>query len=170
MGYTNVTDLCMFIPPSVVYKTAGTWTPTVASDVIADVRTAADATFNLWFPIIGLPSSVSGRLGAKLTSIEVHYRIATAVLDAVDPVTLNRHRFRTPGQIPQADLIDITLDADHDTSDKRRAVLHHQMIVTVDTPIFMEKGHTYYLVIACDGSLNGVMTLHGAIAHYTLRQ
>ena len=169
MGFTHVTDIQQYIPPSVFYKTAGTWTPTLASNVVMDVRTAAAASFNVYIPIMGLPSSVVGSQGAKLTAIEVHYRVAVAVLTNISAVTLNRVRFRIPGQIPQGDLIDVTLDADHLTDAERCAVEHHQMIVTVDTPTFIEKHQSNWLVMVCEGSANGVLTLHGAVARYTLR-
>ena len=42
MGYVRDQQISKFIPPSQIQKSAGTWTPTLASNVASDLRTAND--------------------------------------------------------------------------------------------------------------------------------
>ncbi len=44
MGYVNDTDMSQFIPAINFAFSAGTWTPTIASNVVAQVRTATAAS------------------------------------------------------------------------------------------------------------------------------
>lgn len=169
MGYTHLTDIQTYIPPSVFFVTAGTISQEFNNNVPMLRRAGADALFDLHIPIPGLPSSLAGTQGAKITRIEVHYRVQVSPLDAISAVTLSRVRFRIPGQIPQADLIDFSWVSDHDTSDKRRALAHHQMVLDIDEPEFIQPHQSYWLNMICDGSTNGIMDMHGAVVHYTLR-
>ena len=65
MGYVNETKMCQFIPPSLILKSAGTWTATLANNTVGDVRTAADAAFSLYIPIL-VPSNDQALKGARL--------------------------------------------------------------------------------------------------------
>ena len=97
MGYVNVTDISQFIPPAEILKTAGTWTPTIASNVVSDVRTAADAEFTLLVPLT-LPGSLVGLQGAKIISIDVWYKIATAAADDFATVAIHCRIVKHIGQ------------------------------------------------------------------------
>ena len=168
MGYTHLTDICQFVPPSAAQKTAGTWTPTIASNVVSDVRTAADAEFTLLVPL-SLPGSESALQGAKITSIDIWYRIATAAATDFATVNLVRLNHRAQELAAQGATINITMDAGHDTAAKRKAVEHHKMTITIDAPIFVEKNRPYYLVMIVDAHANTVFTYHGCQVNYTLR-
>ena len=74
MGYVNNTQMSTFIPPAMIQKTAGTWTPTIASNLVSDVRGQADGSFTLLVPI-PLPSNAAVKAGAKLKSIDLFYKI-----------------------------------------------------------------------------------------------
>lgn len=83
------THLSQWFPANTIAKTAGTWTPTLASNVASDVRSAADANFTLLAPI-ALPGSANLRNGARLKSVDVFYKVATAALDDFATVELER--------------------------------------------------------------------------------
>jgi hypothetical protein len=77
MGYVNVTDITKFIPPSKILKTAGTWTPAISSNVISEARGAADEAVTLLIPV-DLEGADVALQGAKLQSVDIWYKIATA--------------------------------------------------------------------------------------------
>ena len=52
MGYTIDKDNAQFIPPGCIIKTAGTWTPSIATNVYQDLPSNAAATFNLIVPVL----------------------------------------------------------------------------------------------------------------------
>ena len=168
MGYVNITDICQFVPPSMILKSAGTWTPTIASNVVYDARTAADAEFTLLAPLV-LPGSEVALQGAKIKGVDVWYRISTAAADAFATVNVVRMNLRGFELAAQGATIDVTLDADHNTSDKRKIAEHHKMTVSIDDPIFVALNRPYYLVMTVDAAAATVFHLHGCQVNYTLR-
>ena len=168
MGYVNITDISQFVSPLAITKIAGTWTPTIASNVISDVRTAAGADTTLLIPIL-IPGSEVGLQGAKFKSIDVWYKIATdaptGFTVVLNKVTLAADTVAVAGAAVAA----ITLDSNHDTPAKRYAVAEHMMTVTLDAETFIQEGYAYWLscVITCHA--NTVLTLFGARVNYTLR-
>lgn len=168
MGYVNVTDICQVIPPAFIQKSAGTWTPTVASDVVSDVRTAAAAAFDLLIPLV-LPGSAGALQGAKIQSIDVWYKIGTAAATdfatvEVDKVALNADTVAVAGTNPT-----VTIDAAHDSAAERKAVETHKMNVTLSTEVFIEDDVAYYLHLNVDAAAGTVFTLYGAQVNYNLR-
>ena len=89
MGYVNDTHFSQYIPIEAATYTAGTWTPTLASNVLANVRTAADASFTIYIPI-PVPSNDNALKGAKLKSIDVYYNMETAAADDFATVELEK--------------------------------------------------------------------------------
>lgn len=168
MGYTHLTDITQFIPPFVCGKSAGTWTPTVSSDVVSDVRTAADAAFDLLIPL-ALPGSSVALQGAKIVSIDVYYMIATAAADDFATVELDQVVMPATGSAPTGSNPTVTLDTGHDTAAERKATGDHTMSVTVSAPIFIEDDHAYFLHLNVDAAAGTVFTFYGAHVNYTLR-
>lgn len=168
MGYVHVTDICQFIPPSMIQKSSGTWTPTVASNVATDVRSAADAAFDLVIPII-LPGSTVGNQGVKLVSIDVWYVIATAAADDFATVDLNKVTLPVDGAAATGAAVATTCDADHDTAAERKAADEHKMTVTLDSPAFIEDDEYYFLHLNIDAAAGTVFSIVGAQANFTLR-
>jgi len=168
MGYVNVTDISQFISPFDITKIAGTWTPTIASNLISDVRTAAGADTTLLIPVI-IPGSEVGLQGAKFKSIDVWYKIATneptGFTVVLNKVTLAADAVAVAGAAVAA----ITLDSNHDSAAKRYAIASHKMTVTLDAETFIQEGFAYWLscVITCHAGT--VLTLFGARVNYTLR-
>jgi len=168
MGYVNNTDISKFIPPSMIAKTAGTWTAAVASDVVSEARTASAATFDLLIPL-NLPGSNVGLQGARIRSIDVWYKIGTAAATdfatvEVDKVTLGDQTVAPTGVNPA-----VTMDTDHDTAAKRKTVAEHKMTVTITYPEFIEEGEAWHLHLGVSAASGTVFTLYGAQVNYTLR-
>ena len=168
MGYVNITDISQFIPPNIIGKTAGTWTHTVASNVISEVRTAADAAFTLSVPLI-LPGSSVGLQGAKIKSVDLWYKIGTAAADDFATVEISIQTLAADGDAHSGTTITATCDTDHDTAAERLAVDEHKMTVTLTTPVFIDEDYSYYLNCIIDAHANTVFTLYGAQVHYELR-
>jgi hypothetical protein len=168
MGYVNVTDISQFIPPSAIQKTGGTWTPTIASNVVSDVRTAADAAFTLLIPLV-LPGSDVALQGAKIKSIDVWYKIATAAADDFATVALNKVTLAADAVAVSGAAVTVTIDTAHDSAAERKAIADHKMTVTLATEVFIDEDYAYWLSCVIDAHANTVLTLYGARVNYTLR-
>ena len=168
MGYVNDTDICQFIPPSMIAKSAGTWTPTVSANLISDARSVADAAFSLIVPL-NLPGSSIGLQGAKIESVKVWYKIGTAAADDFATVEIDKVTLGANGAASSGAAITTTIDADSDTAAERITVDEHTMLVTLTTPVFLEDDVAYYLVMTIDAAAATVFTLYGAQVNYTLR-
>ena len=84
------THMSQFIPASMIQKSAGTWATTLANNILSDNRTAADAAFNLFVPIL-VPGNSVALQGAKLTSVELMWDTSVArALDGVATVELEK--------------------------------------------------------------------------------
>lgn len=168
MGYVHLTDICQFIPPSMIQKTAGTWTPTIASNVVSDVRTADEAGFALIIPIPLFGSNLALQC-AKLITIDVWYKIATAACSSFAAPVLNKVTLAANGVAVSGAAITTTQDTGHDTEAERLAVASHKMTITPSTPFFLEDDYAYILTISPEAALTSVFTLFGAQANFTLR-
>jgi hypothetical protein len=161
------THMSQYIPSSSIQKSAGTWTPTLASNVVSDNRTAADASFNLFVPILAPGNSIALQ-GAKLTSVELFYSVATAALDSVTTVELEKVSVSSAGAVTGA-AVTVTLNSAEDTDAKRLAVANHRVIVTITTPEWVDNDVYYSLYVTVDAAATSVFKLYGAVANFTLR-
>ena len=164
----NNTHMSQWIPPTAIAKTAGTWTPTLTSNVMSDVRTNADSNFTLMVPIL-VPSNANLRNGARLKSIDVYYKIAGTAAEDFDTVELERMTLPTTQVIPSGATVAITLDAGHDTAGERAAVAGHVMTVTLDAPVWMTKADTLCLTMIVNPAAGTAFTLYGARANFDYR-
>jgi hypothetical protein len=169
MGYVNDTQMRQFIPPFMCGKSAGTWTPTLASNVVGDVRTAADASFTLMIPIT-VPSNAAALKGAYLTAIDVWYKIATAAADDFATVELEKMTLPASGTAVSGAAVTVTMDTGHDTAAERKAAGDaHKMTVTLSTPVWVDEDDVYYLCLTVDAAATTAFTFYGARANFTLR-
>ncbi len=167
MGYTHLTDISQLIPPSAVQKTAGTWTPTIAANLVSDVRTAAAASFTLLIPVV-LPGSTGGLQGARLESLDVFYKIATKAGSAFT-FALNQVALADNGVACLGASVDITPDSSHNTAAKCYAIGDHKLTVSVDQPAFIKSGTALWLSLAITAQDTTVFSFFGAQANFTLR-
>ena len=162
------THMSQWIPPGWIQKSAGTWTPTLSTDLVSDVKTANTTAFNLFIPILA-PSNSQYRVGAKLKSIDVYYRVATADCDGFATVALKKMTLPATGTIVSGADVTVTVDTGHDTAAERLAQDHHTMTVTVTTPAWIDNDEYYVLYCAVDPGTSTVFTLYGARANYDLQ-
>ncbi len=157
-----------FIPSAVILKSAGTWTASVAANVAKETRGATAAAFTLLVPV-SLPQSSNYRNGAKLKSIDVYYKIATA--DTTDFATVELEKMSLPadGSAPTGAAVTTTCDSGHDTAAKRKAQGDHVLTVTLSTPAWLGASDAYMLQLVVDAAATSVITLYGARANFELR-
>ncbi len=167
MGYVNDKAFAQFIPPGCIAKSAGTWTATLASNVYSEVRTAAAAGFNLFVPLM-MPSNADALKGAKLLSVELVYKVATAALTSVTTVELEKDTISAAGAVTGA-AVTATINGTEDTSAKRLAQGDHRVIVTPTVPKFLDNDEYQYLYVTFVAQATTAFTLFGAIANYELR-
>jgi hypothetical protein len=169
MGYVHDTAMAQFIPPGQIGVSAGTWTLTVASNVWSNNRTAADAAFTVYVPV-PIPSNSVALKGAKLESIELMYLIGTAACDDVATVKLYKDTLAVTGTLnTAAEVTGVTIDTGHDTAAERKAADEHRMVVTLDTPVFIDNDEAYHLEVVVDAAATTVFKIFGAIINYTFR-
>jgi hypothetical protein len=169
MGYTHFEDMAQFVSPLMYTKTAGTWTPSVASNLVKDTRTAAAAAFTLYIPIL-LPGSL-GLHGCRVQSIDVWYKIATAAAtSAVVPLMYQTNLLANAVAVTGS-AIPVTLDALHDSSAELAAIGDHKMTITPTITVrdFMLKNTGVFLVFTVTAAATTVYTNFGAQINFTLR-
>jgi hypothetical protein len=168
MGYVTDTRSTRFISPFNCAKTAGTWTPTLGSNTVADVRTANDSAFTIFIPVL-IPSNEVALKGARLKSIDVFYKIGTAAADDFATVELEKMTLPASGVAVTVAAVTTTLDAAHDTAAERKATGDHTLTITLSTPVWVDDGEAYWLQLVVDAAATTVFTLFGAVAHFDYR-
>lgn len=170
MGYVNDTAMSFFVLPSEFSFSAGTWTPTIASDVFSMVRGAADASFTAIVPV-KIPANSVPLKGAKLKSINIYYAIGTAAADDFATVDLNKQILGPDDTaITGAAVAAITLDAGHDSAAKRKAQDDdHVMTISLNSPAWVDANHVYWVEMVVDCAAGTVFSFFGARVNYDLR-
>ena len=168
MGYVHDTAMSRFISAFESEFTAGTWTPTISSNVASQVRGTADASFTILVPIT-LPSNDAAMKGAYLQSLDIYYKIATAACDAVAEGTLDKMTLPANAAAVAGASVTVTPDTGHDTAAERYAVASHTMTMTLSTPAWIDDGEAYVLSLVVDAAATTVFTFYGVRANYTLR-
>jgi hypothetical protein len=167
MGYVD-DNLSVFIPPSLCHKTAGTWTPTYSSQLVSDVRTANASATTVLVPLV-LEGSAAYRLGARIKSVDLLYKNATADLTAVTPVEIAKVAVAANTVAPTGAVVASTCDTANNTTAKRLTQAQHTVTVTPDADLWIEAGYAYYLAATFDCAGSSVLTLYGARVNYELR-
>jgi hypothetical protein len=169
MGYTNDTAMIQFIPPTTFMFTAGTWTPTIASDVVSNVRTAGATSFTALIPLM-VPGNSAYRKGSQIKSVDIWYTIATA--DLTDFATVSLENVALPANTVAptgAAITGITLDSLHNTAALRKVQGSHKMNVSFDTPIWVNNIQALYIQLILNCAASSVVTLYGANINYVER-
>jgi hypothetical protein len=169
MGYVHDTGFTQFIPPTTAFGDTAAWSlgaGQVSNSIVLKCD-STDEVANLYIPIL-LPSNSNAEKGCKLTSIEIDYEIVTAACDEVAAVIYKMTR-----GIDGADVVvatpAFTYDAAHDTDDERDDLDEHRMVLTLDTPDYIDDDDYYWVKIAFDKAATSTVEFLGAFARYTLR-
>jgi hypothetical protein len=169
MGYVNLQDICQFISPAEMLKSAGTWTPTLSLHLPYEAKTAGADSFYLMIPI-KLPASHVGTQCTKLKSVDIWYKIATAAFADIAAVEVKKQTLAANAvAVSAAAYTAIALDADHDTAAERKTVASHKMTVTFTDEPYLEDDEVYWIIITCEAAATSVFSLYGAQANFELR-
>jgi hypothetical protein len=167
MGYVH-DNFSVVIPFTAYAHSAGTWTPTVASNVWYNRRTAADAAATSMIPLGGVPQRDGAKKGAKLNSVDVHFRVVTGALDAME-AHLYKATMGADGALLTVAEVTTTYDTGHDAAAERIDVDEHKMTLTPSTPVYLEENEHLFVEVVWDGSATGVIDEFYTVANYTLR-
>jgi len=168
MGYTTDTAMAYFVAPAKIAKSAGTWTPTLGTNTVGDVRTAGAATFNLFVPMNPPLSNSVGLKGVRVKSVELLYTNATADLTSVTTVEIEKMSVSSAGAVTGA-AVTATINSAEDTTAKRITQANHRVIVTITTPVWLDNDEALHLYVAFSAAGTSAVTLWGAIVNYDLR-
>ena len=169
MGYVQDTHMSKFISPLNFEFSAGTWTPTIASNVVSMVRTQADASFTALIPL-QVESNASALKGVKIKSIDVFYAIATAAADDFATVELEKMTLGADDTAITGAAVTGTCDTGHDAAAERKAVdTDHVLTFTITTPAWSDDGDAYVLELIVDCAATTDFIFYGARVNYDLR-
>jgi hypothetical protein len=164
MAHVSTTKINQFVPVGMIGKSAGTWTLGVSSNVVSEGRTAGAASFDLILPVF-LPGSEAYHQGAKLKAIKLYYQIGTAA--ATDFATVALHKM-TLGAAISGEAVGVTLDSNHDTAAKRKAVGMHEMVITLNEGAWLKEDEGICLQCVVSAAATTVFTLFGAVLDYEM--
>jgi len=169
MGYVNLQDICQFISPAEILKSSGTWTPTLALHLPYEAKTAAADSFYLMIPV-KLPASNVGTQCAKLKSVDIWYKIATAAFTDIPQVAVKKQTLSANAvAVSAVDYTAFALDSGHDTAAERKTLASHKMTVTFTDEPYLEDDEVYWIIITCEAAATSAFSLFGAQANFELR-
>lgn len=152
-----------FVSPSNALHSAGTWTPTNASNMWYARRTAADATWVSKLPIIADETP----LPIKLVSVDIYWIVTALAMDAVAAVLYRRPLPKNGVAAGAAVVIATSYDAGHDTAPERLTLDEHVMRLTLTAPEYLSSGFEYYVELSCDAGATSVFDLYGWRANFS---
>lgn len=167
MGYV-ADKFSTIIPFTAFAHSAGTWAPTVASNVWYTRRTAADAAATTYVPLGHVPQRDGATKGSQLESVEFHFRISSAAIDAME-AHLYKATLAADGTLLTVAEVTTTYDAGHDTAAERIDTDEHLMTLTPSTPFYLDDAEMLFLEVVYDGSAAGVIDEFLAKANWTWR-
>ena len=167
MGYVS-DNFSTIVPFSKFVHSAGTWTPSVASNVWYTRRAAADANATTHIPLGDVPQRDGATKGARLNSVEFHFRISSAAIDAME-AHLYKATLAADGSLLTVAEVTTTYDTGHDTAAERIDADEHLMTLTPSSATYLDDGETLFLEVVYDGSASGVIDEFLAKANWTWR-
>jgi len=139
----------------------------VAGTIIIKVNDA-DQTSIVTIPIM-LPSNSVALKGSYIRTIEIDYEIVDAPLTSVT-AAVNKVTRGADGADAVVAAQTFTYDSGHDTAEERVEQDTHKMVLTLDTPIWIDNDEYLLVALTCDqAGDNGVIQFFSATANYTER-
>lgn len=168
-GYVHDAAIYVWIPFTEFAHSAGTWTATVASNVWYNRRTAADAAATTYIPLGNLLAHTGAVKGAYVKAIQIHFRVVTAALDAME-AHLYKATLAADGTLFTVAEVTTTYDTGHDTAAERIDVDEHLMTLTPSTPFWIDGDGSYYFIeIVYDAAATSLIDEFGANVSLTVR-
>lgn len=162
----------LWVPPTQMKYVTGTWTETIASNLITVVKTATDETSTIYvpFPInfsMGAYQSGSGVVdrGVRIIGIEFLVRIATADLDAVPTIAI----YQTPqpisgGAVPTVTELTSTKVVGAVTA--ATTVRRITALVAPSDRVFATDVLTFHCEVGLNAAATTAEAVYGAFWHY----
>ena len=153
------------------YAGVGTWTASIASEMLILTRTPATETSTYYIPI-PLPGRTTTIKGGAISSIVIRYHTDGGHTGADDILfTLIKTLGQANGTISTSSAVTTSYDANHDSAAKRWAhgsVQYHTLTLTITTPEYQADGGQYFLKCATVDSDSGLaFVLRGVSVNYT---
>lgn len=167
MGYVH-DNFQIIIPFSEYVHSAGTWTPTVTSNIWYNRRTAGDASATTMIAISNIMQRNGALKGTKVNSIDFHFRIVTAALDAME-AHLYKGTLAADGTIWTTAEVTSSYDSGHDTAAERIDVDEHKMTITPTTPFYLEDNEFLYLEVVYDAAASSAIDEFFTVVNATVR-
>jgi hypothetical protein len=163
------THVSQYIPHTLFQCVTGTWTEAAGqvTDTVCKHVAATDEVATVNIPVM-IPSNSIGLQGAKLVSVEIDYEVLVAACDAVSAV-VNLVTRGADGAVATVAAQDLTYDTGHDTAGERIDVDQHRMILTLDTPIWIDNDQYVLVELTFDKAATTTLDLLAAVANFTLR-
>lgn len=163
----------LWVPPTQIKYVTGTWTETIASNLITVVKTTTDETSTLYIPCpanfsMGAYQSGSGIVdrGIRLIGVEFLVRIATADLDAVPTIAI----YKTPqpasgGAVPTVAAVTTTTGGNA-TVTAATSVRRLNALIASANREFMTDVATFHAEVALNAAGTTAIASYGAFWHY----
>ena len=175
MGYVHDTNMSKVISPFNMFGTVATWTIAAgavtntlayhadATDEAAVCNIFIDPWSNSGVDASGLPVK-----GSLLKSIEVDFEVLVAACDAVSAAIYKVKRGAN-GAVAVVSAPTFTYDTGHDTAPERLTLDQHKMILTLDTPVYVENDEYYIVAVTFDKAATTTIDVLCAVANFTFR-
>ena len=169
MGYLHDVSLSRSVSPfECVYLATGTWTPTIASNLTSNIRTAGLGWFKIAFPILVMSHSVPLK-GVRLQSVDTYYQISVEAMTLVGGLEISKITLGVDGTACAGASVAVTQDAAHDSNTERKAIGDHTMTTTITTPVWVDNDEHFWAIVGITPNTNGIVKFLGARINYTLR-
>ena len=168
MGYTHLTDIAQFIPPSMINKSAGTWAAAFASNRASESKAAAAETIILTIPLF-VPGSNHGLIGGRVKSVKYWYSVAVADLTSFNTVSVAKSTLTPNVAAVTGAAVANTITADNDSSAKRITQASHTLEVSIDNPAFIKDNEALFLALSFVSAAGSIFTHFGAHVYFDLR-
>lgn len=167
MGYLH-DNVQIIVPFTQFAHSAGTWTPSVASNIWYTRRTAADAAATTMIPLANLFQRDGALKGTKVTSVDFHFRISAASIDAME-AHIYKGTLGADNALWTTAEVTTTYDAAHDAAAERIDADEQKMTLNITTPFYLEDNEFLYMEVVYDGSAAGVIDEFFAVVNATVR-
>jgi hypothetical protein len=167
MGYIH-DNVSFVIPVTQFAHTAGTWNITGSANVWYSQRAAADAGVTTYVPLGSVPQRDGALKGTKINSVDFHFRVLTAALDAME-AHVYKATMGADGSLLTVAEVTTTYDTGHDSASERIDVDEHKMTLSITTPFYLEENEMLFLEVVYDAAATSVIQEYYAVANGTVR-
>jgi hypothetical protein len=169
MGYVNDVSLTFNVPLGSIILNGGTWSIQFDDPGVFYLRAAEADDIDIYIPI-SLQGSQNMNQGARIKSLDIWYKISTAVMASFDvPERIMKVTLPSTGSETSYASIAVTPDSAHDTEAELKAVGSHKLTITPSEPFYLEDNYAYWFRLSLEGSATGQLYFISSQINYELR-